>query len=246
LKINLAPSGYNYAIFIYANNTSLPSTTISGFYFHPCVLDGQAGAIGIEGQGWSIHHNKCASNSSNDTCGVRFVFAIGANSNIEPAGLVDYNTVINGQLIIGDFTTFAKQGAIWNMVLDLGALGSSVYPYAKGMYIEGNTFTSTTAVKMNQQAIDANYSGKYIFPYNTLYNYNLNQHGLQDNTDRGPMSFEIYGNTFTTTHYDQSVITTQAGTGVVFNNLFTNGVDGEYIGYKVVKIGHRRVDYQST
>jgi len=222
--------GGNYVIDIdaYVGTKALPATTISGFKFQsPTNL--KYAAINVRGQGWRIHHNKYESLDTTNSAGTaEFVFANSSNETVAPYGLIDNNIVINGKILVTGFHIWDKMSDIWYAPLELGN--------ATAVYIENNQFSGTGAT-YKTLAIDESMGGKYVARYNSFSQCYILVHGLQADYMRGSRSWEIYGNTFSINSYGEYGISLTAGTGVVFNNDFS---DSTYPYANYIRLAHER------
>jgi hypothetical protein len=63
----------------------------------------------------------------------------------------------------------------------------------------------------------------YVFRYNTVDRTTNLAHGLQEDTERGTRSYEIYGNNYATDKWYFNAINTKAGTGMIFINDLSEG-----------------------
>lgn len=228
LTINLT-GNYAFIIDDYVSTATVAATRISGFTF-VSPHDAQYYAIMAKGQGWRIDHN-VYNNITDISSSSVFVLATSINSSIDALGVIDNNTIYNSKIACGGFSTFLKMSGVWDDALTLGSGGGAK------IFIEDNVFISnTTAI---HQFADANYAAKYVFRYNTLTHGWLQVHGLQTDSSRGPVSWEIYGNSFTDNIYSNGPITLLAGTGTVFNNNFVSS-DPEHAYAGTLILNHER------
>lgn len=166
--------------------------------------------ITVDGDGWRIDNN-------NFTYTTRTVAiqVTGYRGTSHPTGLVDNNIFTQGAVIVFGFPDtgkgMANAAAIWALPTDLGT-GTNV------VYIENNTFTSGASNVYYSDCMDANYGGRFVFRYNTLYNTHTEHHGIQSTSNRGNPRWEIYNNSYTTTLARYNAILGRGGTGVIFGN----------------------------
>lgn len=212
----------------YVGTTSLPATRISGFYFIS-PSDANYKVIFIQGQGWRIDNNRFYNIQTTGTTGAFFVQASGINTSIQPYGLIDNNTIINGKIDVAGQSSYAGQAAAWADALDLGG--------ASAVYIEDNNFsTDYPTIKSKRLMVDNGYAAKYVLRYNTISNGDVGAHSLQSVGDRGSRKTETYGNIFN--HLNDCVqisIGYGSGTGVVFGNSFTGVASGYVFGFENVR-----------
>ena len=104
----------------------------------------------------------------------------------------------------------------WQTPIDWGG------PHA--VYVEDCTFTGL--IDNLEQVFDGRYGGRIVFRYNTVRDYWIEPHSGCPNAGRGIMHTEIYNNTFTKTRVDAMwmAIRIRAGTGVIFNNIFSSNI----------------------
>jgi hypothetical protein len=168
--------------------------------------------IQVDGEGWRIDHNKftCASFATS-------VFVRGGRVNDSPTGLIDHNTFFNMRALVYGYpaTILAEQlgSTQWTEPLGLGTV--------EAVYVEDNNYTFT--VFGNVQ--DCQYSGRYVFRYNTVSDVYIEAHSVYPEFTRACRKWEIYGNTFRAVS-SETFFTAflRGGTGVVYNNTWR--VDG--------------------
>jgi hypothetical protein len=206
----------------YPGGGEYSATRISGIKFYSSTQNAKYAAISVKGQGWRIDHCTYESvESSDQSTGGFFISATGLNTSIQPYGLVDNNTIINGKVDISGPSSSADQSAAWADSIDLG--GQSA------VYVEDNNFSSTVNYKV--LVMDSGYAAKHVFRYNTVTNGDVQNHALQSAGDRGTRKLEVYGNEFIVTHDAVSIfIEFLSGTGVAFYNKFS-GVSTNYSGH---------------
>lgn len=191
------------------------SSRISGFTF----TNGIIGLIGVQGsKHFRIDHNRFALSSpvAMDICG--FV------DNLHPKGLVDNNQFVN--VMVHVFGTCAQlsegnyQHAIWAQTTTLGS-------YDDVVYIENNSFSGTAG---HQNAVDANYSGRFVFRFNTLSGTTyVEGHSVQGG-NRATQRWEVYGNSHSKSASDwYPVAYIRGGSGVIFDNTATSNYTNDIV-----------------
>jgi hypothetical protein len=181
---------------------------VTGFTFtdmkRPDATGTAEPAIGAEGSGWRIDHNKLYPNNANPGRGI----------STGGIGLVDHNTFIDCKQGI---EVWGDGDASWTS--EPQALGS-----ANAIYVEDNVFSY--GADPLDGALDAYDGARYVFRYNTLNNTNIGHHGLDSGGLRSTHSWEIYGNRFNNamTHI-WVAFGSRGGSGVVFNNIVTGAYD---------------------
>jgi hypothetical protein len=206
------------------------ATRISGVKF-VSPLDAKYTAIVISGQGWRVDHCEYQGilTDTEETTGF-FVTVTGINTTVQPFGLIDNNTLINGKIDIAFNGTSNSQSTAWSDDLDLG--GSTA------IYIEDNVFSSTVNGKV--LVMDDGYGSKKVVRYNNFTNVDTGGHSLQSAGDRGPRKTEFYGNKYVVDHDSVFAwIEIQSGTGVVFSNTFT-GWNGDWSGHYYLAFDNKR------
>jgi hypothetical protein len=195
----------------YIGTAERPAARISGFTFRNQPDQAGYSVIYATGQGWRIHNNKHINLSPNAN---EFVYSDNYNSAVPPYGLVDNNILHNSKILVNGSLGTTNANAFWSGKLELGTKNA--------VYVEDNVFISDVSASTGivRLCMDANRAGRYVFRNNTTTNQWVLAHGLQADTERGPRSWEIYGNTFSMTinKYGTGLIHLMAGTGVVFNN----------------------------
>lgn len=97
------------------------------------------------------------------------------------------------------------------------------YGGGQGVYIENNTFTSTSSSAIDG-ATDCFSGGQLVFRYNTVSMYNNQSHGADsDQRHRACRWQEIYNNTYSFSSISQLAFMAwiRGGTGVFYNNTIT-------------------------
>jgi hypothetical protein len=213
LVITLGVSSSTYAI---RANSAWSGGSISGFEF---FTDNDYPAIYILGTGWRIHHNRYRNTQEVGGNGV-FVLADSTLTNPAPEGLVDNNEIINGKILSFGASSFANQSARWEATSKLGTVNS--------VYVENNNISMTWNGSGN--CMDANYSGRYVFRYNSVIQTTVEAHGLQAEGTRGTREWEVYGNTFNSFgNLSYAAASMRGGTGNIFCNDTSSTVDYNYL-----------------
>jgi hypothetical protein len=162
--------------------------------------------ISVGGIGWRIDNCKFDNMISHTIEGV-VVWGTSRNSAC-PTGVVDHCEFNSTRaLVVGYAGLLANE--IWSEPLELGT--------DNAVFIEDCIFN----FKKFGNAIDANYGGRYVFRYNTLYDVYIEAHSVQGN-NRAARSWEIYENIIN--KVELAVWTPffmRGGTGVIFNNTIT-------------------------
>ncbi len=201
--------------FSIAQNGLSSSSRISGFTFTGGIIN----LTGLQGnKEFRIDNNRFVLSSpvAMDICSF--------TDNIHPTGLIDNNQFVN--VMIHMFGTCAMlnegnyQHALWSQTTTLG-------DYDDVVYIESNSFSGTAG---HQNAIDANYGGRYVFRYNTLSGTTYAEvHSIQGG-NRAAQRWEIYGNSYSKSLSDWYPIAfVRGGTGVIFNNTATANYTSDII-----------------
>ena len=113
----------------------------------------------------------------------------------------------------------------WKRPLDLGT--------EKATYVEDCDFLGAA---LFGHAIDANHGGRYVFRHNTVTNYYIEAHSLQNqdsqNIARATRKIEVYDNRLTAVANGSPGvfvgIAIRAGSGVIFNNTINNASGDPY------------------
>jgi hypothetical protein len=97
---------------------------------------------------------------------------------------------------------------------------------ANAIYVEDCTFNYASP---NDGALDAYTGARYVFRHNTVNGTTIGHHGADSGEGRGVQGFELYGNTFNTSHNVSRIFYMRSGVGVVFDNTatgdFSSGID---------------------
>jgi hypothetical protein len=185
--------------------------TVTGFTFVKSA-DHPGGIIQIGGTeaevAFRIHHN-------------RLLFATAGSRGIYPSsvyGLIDRNTFDvpapggSIQVISVDGSHGGADAGFtpWTRPLTLGTINA--------VYVEDNTFNVVT---IDEDAIDMYNGARLVVRYNTFNGAHIGFHGTDSGGQRGPVSHEIYNNTFINnsgSHFRGGTV--RGGTGVWFNNTY--------------------------
>jgi hypothetical protein len=173
------------------------SARVTGFSFTVALFT-------LGGDGWRIDHNIITGNGSRTDSVVTTCSTVAASGYC--SGLIDNNVFSAGaRIVVAPFAVSTDQGnQIWN---DATALGGS-----RAVFVEDNDFQSVGA----DEPIDANYSSRYVFRFNTYNNATVHTHSLQQY--RGSRMWEIYKNTATGVTGAWVPIWLRGGTGVIWGN----------------------------
>ena len=194
-----------------ANIWMAPSMSrVTGFDFTDLSV-----AFNVDGDGWRIDNN----NFTYTTPGRNVSIIVdGGRYTANPTGLIDHNTFTYGAIIVyGNRNTdawHANASGLWSLPTGLGTGTNAVF-------IEDNTFTSGDPNNYYIDCMDANYGGRFVFRYNTLYNTHTELHGRQGDGNRGNPRWEIYNNSYTTTLARYNAILARGGTGVAWGNTIS-------------------------
>jgi hypothetical protein len=154
----------------------------------------------MQASGWRVDGNKFTNGSW-----VTGVLAHGANTRVQPSGVVDGNTFHNARVMAAGTNYMRVEGdyqdTLWSQPPAFGT--------GSGVYIESNTFTDGI------NAVDCNYGGQFVFRHNTVTNTYLEAHSVQGN-NRACQRWEIYNNTFNSSTWVLMFI--RGGSGYVFGN----------------------------
>jgi hypothetical protein len=183
--------------------------------------EGASGNISVsaKGTGWRVDHCKF----TNNTGGSRVGFgATASNSDILPSGLVDHCEFYQSRTGVQGWTY--GSGALLKCSQEWAK--ASVIGTANAVYFEDNTFYKTLGDGGN--ITDANYAASYVARYNTITGSQCQVHSLQNDTSRGPRSWEIYENTFNAESAVWTPMFVRAGTGMIWGNTIDTdyNVDG--------------------
>lgn len=142
-----------------------------------------------------------------------------------PYALIHSNSFECGRVgSLGTNFTLAENNAqhlLWTEVPSLGSSTGTVY-------VENNTW-NVTACNTALPAVDCNYSGRYVFRYNTITSSSVEANAgiylaeahSAGNGSRGCQSWEIYNNVVNNAGTAMFLpIRLRGGTGVIFNNSF--------------------------
>ncbi len=196
----------NMSFFIYTlpstATTNMNPSRITGFTF-------ACGGIQIVGRGWRIDHNTFTCPSVKTLS----VHVVGETDTTASTGLVDHNTFINARVLVTEKAAISQkelEGTTqWSTPLALGSDDAT--------YIEDNTFLLTVF----GNAVDCNYSGRFVLRFNTMTDTYPETHSSQG-YNRACRKWEIYHNKVqrvTQTVYYQTFI--RGGTGMMFQNTMS-------------------------
>jgi hypothetical protein len=134
-------------------------------------------------------------------------------------GVIDnciFNAAARGVFIEAEVAVYGtyKGDYSWVQPLDLGG------PTA--VYVESCTFQGMR--QQTDQAIESRFGARYVFRYNTVYNFEVDSHSGCANQGRNPVSAEIYHNTFSTVSgptNSRAIYLRSTGTTIAFSNTIT-------------------------
>lgn len=177
------------------------SSRVTGFTWN-------CGHIQVDGEQWRIDHNKFACTSAQEG-----VFVRGERKTASPKGVIDHNAFVNQRVLAFDYpgvTLSELQGTThWAAAPQLGT--------EEAVYVEDNTFVFTQFFN----AIDCNYSGRYVFRFNDVRDVYLEAHSTQG-FNRACRKWEIYKNTIR--QVDRAmyfIMFLRGGAGINFGNVAT-------------------------
>ncbi len=206
LHITLKGSGID-ATFI----SSTPGTSAINVAFGRSRITGftwECGKVQIDGENWRIDHNKFTCSSAQEGILVR-----GNRKTASPKGIIDHNTFFNQRVVVLDYpgvNLSELQGSNhWSAAVRFGT--------DEAVYVEDNTFRFTQFLN----AIDCNYSGRYVFRFNDVQDVYLEAHSTQA-FNRACRKWEIYKNTIR--QVDRSmyfIMFLRGGAGISFANTAT-------------------------
>lgn len=220
---NITIQGAGYANTVITRNGTAftlreTSTRLTGIGFSHSSLGPLLLIAG--GSGWRIDHCQF---TNTGTSSLESIKTTGEGATTTPYGLIDNNDFVQGRVTLYVAGSTAKARALW---AEDTLFGSADTTGLHTIYIEDNTFYKTVANGGN--VIDASaYTGMYVARYNTVTGRTQFQvHSLQDANNRGGKSWEIYGNSFSTSSYTWAAMFIRSGTGFVFNNTIGNYGNG--------------------
>lgn len=202
-QINSAVSPISSNVYGVTTNRS----RISGFRFY--VTGSVESAIIMKGQGWRIDHNSI----ENHTGGSLYsVYADGANTNgVQPYGLIDNNYAYESRIFVRNAGSLSAMNIAW---ADDSAIGTG-----NAVYFEDNIVNRSYST--NGVFIDANYGGKFVYRYNTMYGpHEMHAHSVQMELKRATRSWEIYGNLYNSPSTSEAMFI-RGGTGMIFGNYIS-------------------------
>jgi hypothetical protein len=176
---------------------------VSGFTFYLNDPDCTHGILNVVGN---------CKNLRIDHCKFDHVTGSGRAITVNGYGVIDHCTIVCPEnTTIQGISPAGENDASWVKPFALGT--------SNALFIEDCNFDFSY---MNDNCIDANSGADYVFRYNTVTNTFPGHHGTDSGGGhRAPHSFEIYGNTLTTTIAVYTCGRYRGGTGVVFNNTFS-------------------------
>lgn len=209
--------------------TSPNVTRVTGIDFVYAGPTTSAGIVEVGGTNFSVafrfdHNHITIGNNGNTSRGIETSSVYGLIDN----NTFDVTTTSSVQVISPSGTPINTDGGFtaWMQPLSLGTINA--------VYVEDNTFNYPLAGSA-EDAIDG-YSGSRIaVRFNQFNNAHIGFHGTDSGGNRGPVSLEIYNNTFTNNTAPGGGTTFRAatirgGTGVMFNNIY-NGTHGAWNGF---------------
>jgi hypothetical protein len=171
--------------------------------------------IVIDGDGWRIDNNSLTPSAGWPA--LCYILVRGTRSNAHPTGLIDNNYFTRIYIMVLGYPGNGKvddSAYLWSLPTGLGT-GDNV------VYIENNTFTTGLSDHAQNDCMDSNYGGRFVFRYNTLINTGTEAHGVQGSANRSNPRWEYYNNSFTTAAAVYNTIWTRGGTGVIFGNTIS-------------------------
>lgn len=185
----------NSAILDFApTNLTIPAN-LSGFTFIDSSSGYNFGLVRVGGTKTRVHH-----------CKFSGITGSGA-MNWGDGGLIDHCTFISGT---GSATGVMMSGGgtdNWNTTVAFGT--------ADFFFIEDCTFTTD---HVDNGAIDAFNSAKYVFRHNTVTNNYVGHHGCDSGNYRSTYACEIYNNAFTINRNWPYCMQSRGGAGLFHNN----------------------------
>ena len=188
-------------------NLNGSATRITGFTFNQ-------GQITVGGddtapvQDWRIDHNRFVGNNilGYSSVLINCPFAVSPKGTF-CRGLIDHNVFEGGvQVLPWGFASPSTMQAAWSLPTNLGG--------ADTVFIEDNTFGGRVGESF--QAVDTNYSGRFVFRFNSVAGSIVAVHSLQQ--WRGPRAWEIYRNRITGQGWAAGLI--RGGVGVAWGNQY--------------------------
>lgn len=172
---------------------------------------GSTNLINASGKGWRIDHCSFSRVDDVGVSGAYAVFTKGSNVASSPAGLIDNSTFNDCRIYAGGVSSFNEQHKIWNAPAGFGDQDA--------VYVEDNDITRIA----QGNVIDASYSGKYVFRFNTYRYANIEAHDMPTpNGSRATRRTEIYNNiaigNYETTKKYQRPGHIRGGETLIFNN----------------------------
>ena len=159
-------------------------------------------------QDWRIDHNRFV---GNDIVGYSSIL-VNCPFTVNPKGtfcrgVIDHNTFEGGvQVLPWGFASPSTMQAAWSLPTNLGG--------ADTVFIEDNTFSGR--IGQSAQTVDTNYSGRFVFRFNTVAGSIVAVHSLQQ--WRGARAWEIYRNRITGEGWAAGLL--RGGVGVAWGNQY--------------------------
>ena len=181
------------------------ATRITGFSFNQ-------GQIVIGGddttpvQDWRVDHNRFVANNilGYNSIIINCPFAVTPKGTF-CRGVIDHNVFEGGvQVLPWGFANATTLQAAWSLPTNLGG--------ADTVFIEDNAFSAP--ISQSFQAVDTNYSGRFVFRFNSVTGSIVAVHSLQQ--WRGSRAWEIYGNKISGQAWAAGLI--RGGVGVAWGN----------------------------
>jgi hypothetical protein len=207
-KLTIQGGGYTNTIITHsvtALNVGQSGSRITGIGF---VQTSDTWSIEVKGSGWRFDHCRFTNTTGlSQVC----IYPSGANITVPPEGLIDNNDFVQCRIGVVGMLTFSRAGTLWAAAPVLGTAGA--------IYVEDNTFYKTVGPG-GGNVLDVGRGLSFVARYNTITGTTaFMAHGLQGLDERGAKSWEVYGNSFTSSQwFDNSIFEARAGTGVIFGN----------------------------
>lgn len=206
LDITLKGSGIDATVI-----NSTPGATAVNIMYGRSRITGftwGCGKIQVDGENWRIDHNKFACSSWHEAVLVR-----GTQRTASPKGLIHHNTFMNQRVVVIGYAAIILpdlQGSNqWAVAPQFGT--------DEAVYVEDNTFRYTQFAN----AVDCNYSGRYVFRFNDVQDAHLEAHSVQA-FNRACRKWEIYKNTIRQVARDlYFIMFLRGGVGITFANTAT-------------------------
>lgn len=163
----------------------------------------------FEEPGFRIHHLRLFDNG---IAGGRGIYTSSTNGLIDHVTFDITDTVGSDQVISVEGTSLGSDGGYtaWMKPLSFGSI--------KAVYIEDCTFNVSS---QSEDAIDAYSGARLVMRHNVVNGTSFGFHGTDSGGNRGPVSVEMYANTFTNNSgNDLRATTNRGGTALYFDNTF--------------------------